>query len=83
MADEDSMPNSSSRRRRRLVAFKGSKPTSSPKRRLIPSDEFSAYCASEFMRRRNADAPFDELAYQAAMDMTVKKLQLLEEQGLL
>jgi len=83
MADENSKPTSSPRRRRRMVPFEDSKPIPSPKRRLVPSEEFTAYCAGEFVRRRNADAPFDEFAYQEAMEMVVKKLHQLEEQGLI
>ena len=65
------------------MASQNRKSTSDPKGRILPSEDFAAYCASEFERRRNADAPFDEPAYQQAMDMAIKKLRCREEEGLI
>ncbi len=47
-----------------------------------PSEEFAAYCEAEFERRLNSGDEFDEAGYQEAMEMVMKKLVLLEEEGL-
>jgi hypothetical protein len=64
------------------MAAQNGKPDVHPKGRVIPSEDFATFCASEFERRRNADAPFDEPVYQQAMDMVLKKLRRREEEGL-
>ncbi|HEB95835.1 MAG TPA: nodulation protein E [Sedimenticola thiotaurini] len=46
-----------------------------------PSRDFASYCEAEFERRRNADEPFDEAAYREAMEMTLRRLRALEEEG--
>ena len=46
-----------------------------------PSQDFKAYCEAEFERRRNSGEPFDEKRYREAMEMTMRKLQVLEEEG--
>ncbi len=46
-----------------------------------PSRDFAAYCEAEFERRRNADEPFDEAAYREAMEMTLRRLRTLEDEG--
>ncbi len=51
-------------------------------RQAPPSVEFAAYCEAEFDRRLNSGGEFDAAAYQEAMDMVMKKLVLLEEEGL-
>jgi hypothetical protein len=43
------------------------------------ADEFADYCAAEFERRRNAGEPFDEPAYEEAVQLALTKLRLLEE----
>ncbi len=45
------------------------------------SRDFAAYCEAEFERRRNSETEFDEAAYREAMEMTLRRLQLLEEEG--
>jgi hypothetical protein len=64
------------------MASQDGKSTADPKGRVIPSEDFATYCASEFERRRNADAPFDEPVYQQAMEMVLKKLRRREDEGL-
>jgi len=51
-------------------------------KQAAPSEEFAAYCEAEFERRLNSGNEFDETAYREAMDMVMKKLVLLEEEGL-
>jgi len=46
-----------------------------------PSEEFSAYCNAEFERRLNSGEEFDEAGYRQAMEVTLRKLVLLEEEG--
>lgn len=46
-----------------------------------PSEAFSAYCNAEFERRRNSDEPFDEATYHEAMQLTLRKIRQLEEEG--
>jgi hypothetical protein len=65
------------------MASQDGKPGTAPKGRVMPSEDFAGYCASEFERRRNADAHFDEPVYQQAMDMVLKKLRRREEEGLI
>ena len=43
--------------------------------------EFAAYCEAEFERRRNTAEPFDEQSYREAMEMTLRRLQTLEQEG--
>ena len=50
-------------------------------RQAAPSEEFAAYCEAEFERRLNSGDDFDETAYREAMEMAMKKLVLLEEEG--
>lgn len=47
-----------------------------------PSEDFAAYCNAEFERRLNSGNEFDEAAYKEAMDMAMKKLVLLEDEGM-
>ncbi|MES9870262.1 MAG: nodulation protein E [Sedimenticola sp.] len=46
-----------------------------------PSKDFTDYCEAEFERRRNSGEPFDEAEYREAMEMTLRRLQALEEEG--
>jgi len=46
-----------------------------------PSQEFSAYCESEFERRLNSGVEFDEKTYRRAMALVVDKLSALEVEG--
>ena len=43
--------------------------------------ELAAYCEAEFERRRNSGEPFDESSYREAMEMALRRLQVLEEGG--
>lgn len=47
-----------------------------------PSEEFAAYCEAEFERRVNSGDEFEEADYRKAMEMAMKKMVLLEEEGL-
>lgn len=47
-----------------------------------PSEEFAAYCNAEFERRLNSGDEYDAAGYREAMEMVMKKLILLEEEGL-
>ena len=49
---------------------------------IVPSEEFAAYCEAEFERRLNSGEDFDEEGYRAAMKLVIKKLKLLEAEGL-
>ena len=46
-----------------------------------PTKDFARYCEQEFERRRNSGEPFDEAAYREAMEMTLLRLQAMEEEG--
>lgn len=46
-----------------------------------PIGDFSSYCEAEFERRRNSGEAFDEAAYREAMEMTLRRLQVLEDEG--
>jgi len=46
-----------------------------------PSRDFFSYCEAEFERRKNSGEPFDEAAYREAMEMTLRRLQALEDEG--
>lgn len=49
---------------------------------IIPSKEFAAYCEAEFERRLNSGEEFDVAAYRDAMEMVVKRLELLQAEGI-
>lgn len=46
-----------------------------------PSQEFAAYCESEFERRLNSGVDFDEHQYRKAMTLAVDKLTRAEGGG--
>lgn len=46
-----------------------------------PSQEFAAYCESEFERRLNSGEEFDEHVYRKAMGLVMDKLTALEGEG--
>lgn len=46
-----------------------------------PSEQFAEYCAAELEHRRNAGEGFDEALFQQAVDLVVRKLQTLEDEG--
>lgn len=46
-----------------------------------PSEVFSAYCEAEFERRRNSGESFDEATYSEAMQLALRKIRQLEEEG--
>lgn len=48
---------------------------------LGPSQDFADYCEAEFERRRNSEEPFNEADYREAMEMTLRKLKSLEDEG--
>lgn len=63
-----------------MTAESGSKPLQGSE--LVgPAGDFSNYCEAEFERRKNSGEPFDEAAYQEAMEMTLRRLQMLEDEG--
>ena len=45
------------------------------------SKEFVTYCESEIQQRRNTGDAFDEVLFEQAVEMTVRKLQTLESGG--
>ena len=49
-------------------------------RSILPSIEFQEYCEAELERRRNSGDEFDEQAFKDAMQMALKKLNILEEE---
>jgi len=46
-----------------------------------PSDEFKGYCDAEFEHRRNSGAIFDEALYTEAMNLVLRSLNRMEEEG--
>ena len=46
-----------------------------------PSDSFAEYCAAELEHRRNSGDEFDEDLFAEAVDLVVRKLRNLEEEG--
>ena len=55
----------------------GSKRSSGAK---TPSEEFSAFCETEFERRLNSGQEFDEALYRKAKDMVIERLVRLERE---
>jgi len=49
---------------------------------VLPSDEFSVFCAEELERNLNSGLAFDREAFEEAMEMALKKLKRIEEEGL-
>lgn len=45
-----------------------------------PSRGFRRYCEQELERRRNKGDDFDEMEFLAAMELTIAKLQMLEDE---
>jgi hypothetical protein len=45
------------------------------------SKEFATYCESEIHQRRNSGDAFDEVLFEQAVEMTVRRLQTLESGG--
>ncbi|EGV50587.1 nodulation protein E [Candidatus Endoriftia persephone str. Guaymas] len=43
--------------------------------------EFLAYCEAERERRINSGKEFDEESFNQAMDLVLRKLKVLEEEG--
>jgi hypothetical protein len=39
-----------------------------------PARDFADFCEAEFERRRNSDSPFDEISYQEAIELVLRKL---------
>lgn len=46
-----------------------------------PSEQFAEYCAAEREHRRNAGEGFDEALFQEAVNLVVRKLQMLQDEG--
>ncbi len=46
-----------------------------------PSEQFADFCAAELEHRRNTGEGFDEALFQQAVDLVVRKLQTLEDEG--
>ena len=46
-----------------------------------PSESFAEYCAAEFEHRKNSGDEFDEELFTEAVDLVVRKLRNLEEEG--
>lgn len=46
-----------------------------------PSSGFTRYCEQELERRRNTGEDFDEAAFLEAMELTIARLQMLEDEG--
>ena len=45
-----------------------------------PSTGFTRFCEDELERRRNTGEKFDEAAFLEAMDLTINRLQMLEDE---
>lgn len=46
-----------------------------------PSESFAEYCAGELEQRRNSGDEFDGDLFAEAVDLVVRKLRTLEEEG--
>jgi hypothetical protein len=46
------------------------------------SRDFATYCESEIHHRRNSGDAFDEVLFEQAVEMTVRRLQTLESEGI-
>jgi len=46
-----------------------------------PSEVFSEYCRDELERRRDTGAGLNEKRFEAAMDLVIKRLRSMEENG--
>ena len=46
-----------------------------------PSAGFLRYCEDELERRRNSGEQFDEAAFVEAMELTIARLQTLEDEA--
>ena len=44
-------------------------------------EEYVRFCAQEKERRMNSGADFDEQAFDAATELTLRKLKMLEDEG--
>lgn len=44
-------------------------------------EEFTSYCLEEKERRMNSGEEFDEQTFEAAKELTLRKLQVLEDEG--
>lgn len=44
-------------------------------------EEFTSFCHQEKERRMNSGEDFDEKAFEEAKDLTLRKLQVLEDEG--
>ncbi|MDJ0806468.1 MAG: nodulation protein E [Gammaproteobacteria bacterium] len=47
----------------------------------VSAQEFLAYCNAERERRRNSGEMFDQQAFDAAVDLVLRKLRALAEEG--
>ena len=45
-----------------------------------PSTGFMRFCEDELERRRNSGEKFDEVAFLEAMELTINRLQTLEDE---
>jgi hypothetical protein len=50
-------------------------------KRLTTIEEFTHYCHDEKERRMNSGNEFDEAAFEAAKQLTLTKLQVLQDEG--
>ena len=48
-----------------------------------PSKDFFEYCTDESARRRDSGDEFEESVFQEALDLVLRRLQHLEEEGVL
>ncbi len=44
-------------------------------------EEFTSFCHQEKERRMNSGEDFDEKAFEEAKELTLRKLQMLEDEG--
>ena len=44
-------------------------------------EEFTSFCQEEKERRMNSGEAFDEQAFEEAMELTLRKLKVLEDEG--
>jgi hypothetical protein len=46
-----------------------------------PSEEFAAYCRTEFEHRLNSGQDFDTKAFNKAMELALRRLRLMEDEN--
>ncbi len=62
------------------MSSESSKPLGKAKLRG-PIQDFKSYCKAELERRRNSGKEFDEDLFNEAVELVVRRLEVMEERG--